>query len=179
MVNYSQSVIYKIQSVDNKINNIYVGSTTCFRKRKYCHKSRVKTNKTIKLYKFIRENGGWLNFNMIWLANASCNSKKQLNSIEGTYIRNTNASLNTYMAGRNCNEAYKLKYSADYRSKHKDKSKKYNKMYYAKNKAICNVKKSCEHCARLVYKRNLKSHYRSKRCTKIKLENEKKREIIQ
>ena len=41
MVNYANSVVYKIMSLDPEIDDIFVGSTTGFRKRKHDHKKIV------------------------------------------------------------------------------------------------------------------------------------------
>ena len=66
MVNYENSVIYKIVSRDSSIKNNYIGSTTDFRKIKINHKSNCN-NKNSKfyrryVYRFIRKNGGWRNW---------------------------------------------------------------------------------------------------------------------
>ena len=73
MVNYTKASIYKICCNDLQIKEIYIGSTCNFTQRKYSHK-RVCNNELLKtpcvnskLYKFIRENGGWDNWDMIEL----------------------------------------------------------------------------------------------------------------
>ena len=69
MVNYANSVVYKIMSLDPEIDDIYVGSTTAFRKRKHDHKKNC-CNESSKeynryVYQFIRNNGGWDNWAMV------------------------------------------------------------------------------------------------------------------
>ena len=64
-IKYINSQIYQIYSVDPKITDCYIGHTTSIVKRRAHHKK--ETNKGIKqdvLYRFIRENGGWGNFQM-------------------------------------------------------------------------------------------------------------------
>jgi GIY-YIG catalytic domain len=57
MVDYSKSCVYRIAWKDI---TYYVGSTTNFANRKCQHKSAAKDVKNeFKLYKFIRNNGGW------------------------------------------------------------------------------------------------------------------------
>ena len=50
-VNYKNTVIYKIVHYDEEqCNEVYVGSTTDFYKRKYQHKSKCNTGNEIKIY---------------------------------------------------------------------------------------------------------------------------------
>lgn len=66
-INYSKTLIYKIECNDTDKNIIYVGSTTNFKKRKYQHKTNCETkNKSYNffIYQQIRDNGGWNNFTM-------------------------------------------------------------------------------------------------------------------
>lgn len=64
---YSKCVIYKIQHVDDD-SLLYVGNTTRFDKRKSHHKCTCNDPKykghNQKLYKMIRDNGGWDCFEM-------------------------------------------------------------------------------------------------------------------
>ena len=69
VVNYSKTVIYKIICNDNYIKDVYVGHTVDLTRRRYEHKCSCINEKrksyNYKLYKFIRENGGWNNWTMI------------------------------------------------------------------------------------------------------------------
>ena len=56
--------IYKIQCKDETVENMYIGHTTNFEKRKMCHMIETETSIT-KVYKFIRSHGGWDNWSMI------------------------------------------------------------------------------------------------------------------
>jgi hypothetical protein len=63
--NYSNTVIYKIYCKDKNINDIYVGNTTNFQARKYHHKLAYENCEgCLKIYKTIRENGGWDNWDI-------------------------------------------------------------------------------------------------------------------
>ena len=62
VIDYSNTIIYKIVCNDPNITDCYVGSTTNIVKRRQSHKS-VCNNENSKLfnfyvYQFIRENGG-------------------------------------------------------------------------------------------------------------------------
>ena len=77
---YSKGLIYKLCSNDTDIKDIYVGSTTKFNYRKYNHKSCCHNEKNksynYNLYKFIRENGGWEEWNMILIEYYQHNKEK-------------------------------------------------------------------------------------------------------
>ena len=67
-IDYSKSVIYKIEHLD-KPELVYVGSTTDFIRRKSEHKctcinENSKQYKS-KLYQLIRDNGNWESFKMM------------------------------------------------------------------------------------------------------------------
>ena len=68
-INYSNTVIYKILCKETIINDLYVGHTTNFSQRKSYHKSACENPNSstynTKLYKTIRENGGWYNWEMV------------------------------------------------------------------------------------------------------------------
>ena len=72
IIDYSNTIIYKIYCSDDKVNDIYVGHTTNFVKRKYQHKILCNSGKKLKLYDTIRNNGGWNNWIMIELAKYNC-----------------------------------------------------------------------------------------------------------
>ena len=61
-IDYSKCSIYKIEHVYND-KLIYIGSTTNFKQRKSAHKTCCNNEKgrkyNLKLYRMIRENGGF------------------------------------------------------------------------------------------------------------------------
>lgn len=74
VLNFKYIVIYKITCKDSQITNGYIGSTTDLQNRMRTHKSActVGTKTNQKLYKFIREHGGWSNFDMIEIDKVRC-----------------------------------------------------------------------------------------------------------
>jgi hypothetical protein len=98
-VDYNKIVIYKIFSEDDNITDIYVGSTTDFTRRKCNHKSACnnENNKIYnrKLYKMIRDNGGWENWRMIEVEKYPCNDKREAEHREEYWRKNLKAELNT------------------------------------------------------------------------------------
>jgi hypothetical protein len=128
-INYTASVFYKIVCRDITIIELYVGHTTNFRLRKSQHKSACNKEQSIKhnlrVYKFIRDNGGWENWDMIVIAKQSCVDELEARAIERNHIETLCATLNSNIPGRTISE---------YRELHKDKTFEANKKYYAENK---------------------------------------------
>ena len=74
---------YKIVCKDTTVQDTYVGHTTNFTKRRYKHKDYCinpkHRNYNIYLYQFIRDNGGWDNFDLILIntENARTHQKQE------------------------------------------------------------------------------------------------------
>ena len=77
-IDYMRTQIYKIVSNDLKLNELYIGSTTDFRKRKKQHKQSCNNanikHHNCKIYQIIRLNGGWENWSMILIESYPCNN---------------------------------------------------------------------------------------------------------
>ena len=95
-------IIYKIKSLDPKIDYCYIGSTQNFTKRKCKHKSMCNTINSItdtKLYNTMRENGGWDNFQMTPIEEYKCDTPQQARMREQFWINNIEEKkLNSYDA---------------------------------------------------------------------------------
>jgi hypothetical protein len=96
-INYSNTIIYKIQHND-KDELIYVGHTTDFTKRKSSHKLITRSEKdkayNRQLYKMIRDNGGWESFKMIEIKTFSCTNKREAEAEEDKVMRELKATMN-------------------------------------------------------------------------------------
>ena len=133
-IDYSKSVIYKIQSIHDD-NLLYIGSTTDFTRRKSEHKKLCETNKS-KVYEMIRENGGWDCFNMIVIKEFPCENKKELLIEEDCVMRELKSTLNNiraYLSDEERPES-KRQYTKKYRATHKEQIFKSKKEYRAKHK---------------------------------------------
>jgi hypothetical protein len=111
MTFYDKSIIYKIKhNEDYDDTNIYVGSTSNFKNRKYYHKSRCNNEKDTSynflVYQYIRNNGGWNNFVMIPIEQYSCNDKKELVIRERHHIDLLRPTLNKQIPTRTKKEYY-------------------------------------------------------------------------
>ena len=174
-VDYSKSMIYKLCCKDPNITDIYIGSTTNFKNRKYKHKNSCNNENTKDYnsykYQFIRDNGNFENWTMILIENVSCNSKRELEKIERKYIDELKPSLNSIRSYRSEDEKkeYKKEYNKEYREANKGKIK--DKEYYEKNKTkiLEKLKESvkCEFCNCSIRKYHLKKHQQSIKCMKF------------
>jgi len=131
-MDYSKCVIYKIQHKDNN-DLLYVGHTTNFIKRKNQHKSGVNNEKgnayNHKVYQMIRENGGWLDFNMVVVKVFPCENNHQAEAEEDRIMREMKATMNTNRASHSIKER-----GHQYYEKNKEQIKEYIREYREKNK---------------------------------------------
>ena len=158
-VDYSKGLIYKLCCKDPNITGIYIGSTTNMRNRKNQHKNGCNNsnnnNFNLKVYKTIREFGGWDNWDMILVEYVNCNSKIELEKEERIVIELLKPTLNMKIPTRTDKEYYEenkekileyhkiyseenkekiLEYQKKYRKNNKEKSKETFKNYYIDNK---------------------------------------------
>ena len=124
-IDYSKTVMYKIVCNNLNIKQTYVGHTTNFTSRKYHHKTHcVNTNDenhNLKVYQFIRENGGWNNWSMLQIEEFSCNNFHEATLRERYWYENLNSELNSNYPTRT-----KEEWREDYKEELKEKQKRYN-----------------------------------------------------
>ena len=115
---YSKTVIYKIVCNDLDVKDHYVGSTTDFIKRKSRHKTNCnnENNKyyNLKVYKTIREHGGWSNWSMVVIEKFPCEDGNEARTRERFWFEVLDAKLNVRFPKRSDKE-----YSVKYRTEHK------------------------------------------------------------
>ena len=133
MADYSKSVIYCISCRDKTITECYVGSSANFEKRKLRHKDRCNNlnqhGHNYKVYQFIRENGGWDNFEINEIENYPCQNEIELNIRENYWMDILQSSLNCRKAPvfknikewREANIEHIKQYSEDNREKRKER----------------------------------------------------------
>ena len=143
MIQYNKSTIYKLCCKDANITEIYIGSTTNFRLRKSQHKVNCHNEKhkayNFEVYKIIRENGGFENWDMIEIEKVNATDKKDLEKNERRVIDQLKPILNCRIPGRTVKEYYvdnydKIKeYNVKYNAENADKIKERQKKYEADN----------------------------------------------
>ena len=134
MVNFENSVIYKLCCKDPTIKEVYVGSTTNFRKRKNQHKeccTNVNSKKhAYPVYNYIRENGGWENWDMVQVAEVNPKDKRELHATERQYVERLGATLNRQVPTKT-----RKQYYDDHKSEIIDRVKKYYQDHKAERRA--------------------------------------------
>lgn len=162
-MSYQNNVIYKIVCKDDNIKDIYIGSTTNIGNRRREHKSRCQKGYEFKLYEFIRNNGGWDNWELIELEKFPCETKTEAFARENELYTQYNATLNfkkpqptheQKLEGfKKHNERTKSKgWLKEYRQT--DKYKEYVKEY-KKRKFICSCGKELSNSSRTKHLRNI------------------------
>ena len=166
-INYDYTHFYKIVCKDLDITNMYIGHTTDFASRKSKHKqsclndtNKVKHNYLV--YRFIRENGGWDNWDMILIETRRCENKLDALRTERDFIERLGSTLNRSIPTRLAHERNKayyeqnrnkiLDYCKAYREEHKDKQNEYDRRYRLNNKDIVyeKLKRRCV-CVCVIY----------------------------
>ena len=175
-INYSKTIIYRIVCKDPTIKECYVGSTTDFKNRKRHHKSTCNTKKyrqyNINVYQFIRNNGGWQNWDMIEVEKYNATDKLSQYKRERYWLEYYNATLNSQIPSRTGTE-YGKKYREEnrehiqkYREENREDQKEYFKERYIQNKDKLKETRSekitCE-CGAISSKCNLTRHKKSKK----------------
>ena len=103
VVDYSNTIIYKIYCKNEMVTDIYVGHTTNFTKRKYQHKIACNNSKdTSKICKIINDNGGWDNWNMVEIEKCNCKNSTEAKIKEQYHYEELKASSNSCNLYVNC-----------------------------------------------------------------------------
>lgn len=141
-IDYQKSLIYKIQHIE-KLELLYIGSTTNFIKRKAQHKENCMHSNYKKynypIYKMIRDNEGWDYFKMTIIKEFPCNSKTELLIEEDKLMLELKSNMNKLKAYLSEDEKkeYFRKYSENYRNNNKEIVKE-------KKKERSKIKFNCE-----------------------------------
>ena len=147
-INYSNSSIYKIVCKDIDIKDCYVGSTTNLIKRKHQHKNNCNNvngkGYNYYVYRFIRDHGGFDNWDIILIEKFDCKTKEELHRKERFYLETLGATLNKFIPTRTQKEYYE---------KNKDEINEKKKIYYQNNKDEIREKQK-------IYKQNNKDKIR-------------------
>jgi len=183
--------IYKLCCNDPTITDCYVGSTKNEKVRKNGHKTSCNSssnkNYNLNVYQFIRDNGGWANWNMIRCEEYKFDERAELNARERYWLETLGTTLNKQMPTRTLREYYidnreellekhneyrknnrKIlnQKQKEYAEKNKEKLAKYKKEYTQKNKEKIaekgKIKTTCE-CGSTFIKNMKARHLKTKK----------------
>ena len=161
-VDYSKTCIYKLVHFDDlNDENIYIGHTINMVQRKHDHKCNCnnpnRKEHNYKKYQFIRENGGWDNWQMILVEKYPCNDVHEAKARERYWITELKANLNVDMPTRTAKE---------YREDNKEYIKEWFKNYdqnperKQKRKEKDCQKITCD-CGKIISRHSLHRHRKS------------------
>ena len=115
---------------------VYVGSTKAFANRKWSHKGSCNNENNrsynLKVYKTIRDNGGWDNWRMVCIAEEECETKRQAEMVEERYRQELNANMN----GKRCytSQEQRKEDNKEYNKEHKDEINEKRRVNYKEHK---------------------------------------------
>lgn len=168
-IDYSKTIIYRIVCKDPTIKECYVGSTTDFTRRKSNHKTFYNNpnfkDYNMNVYQFIRNNGGWDNFDMIEVEKYNAVDKLSQSKRERYWLEFYKATLNTYIPSRTEFERNtdNTEYLIEYRKKYYEENKQRYNNSRSKNK---NIKREYD----IIYRENNKDKLKETRYKKITCE---------
>lgn len=172
IIDYSKCQMYKLRHRDDLLDeNIYVGHTINWndRERKHkedCNNSNSKSYNQ-KKYKYIRENGGWDEWEMLWIEDYPCANKKEATIKEQELMIANDAKLNTYKAFST--EEEKVEYLKKYRDTHREEMN-------MKQKIRDDIRENTEE--RKQYKQNYRDTHKEANSEYQKNYNEKNKEKV-
>ena len=166
--------IYEIKSTDTSIPEIYIGSTWDIRQRYWSHNSNCYNENSKEhnnpVYIYIRERGGWDNFEMNVIDNDEFENKLQRLVLEQLYIDkygldNLLNQCNAYTS-EEVERERAMKYAKKYREEHRQRLNDNAKQFREKNKDKISLdrkeKMLCE-CGLIISKVDKAKHYRTQR----------------
>lgn len=177
-IDYQNTFIYKLvhkDDLDDK--NIYIGHSTNFKQRKKDHR-RCCNNVNhrlynIKVYQFIRENGGWNCWDMLKVEDYPCKDVYEARNRERYWFSQLKPSLNMIYPIRSVEEYYEdNKESIALRKKNHrlENIDKYKEVEKA-NDQVKKQKIKCDVCGCELTIGTLKRHQRTLKCLNAKKNN--------
>jgi alpha-galactosidase/6-phospho-beta-glucosidase family protein len=141
-------------------------------KRKWAHKSACNNEKSkshnLKIYKIIRENGGWDNWSMLLVEKFPCKDNYEACKREREVYEELEAKMNMVRPYTTQEETkadlkqYQKQYYQEHKAEYKEYHKQYHEQYREEHKAEIAEKKKekieCEFCSKLLSKHYMSYH---------------------
>ena len=126
-IDYSKTIIYKIVCNDLNIKDVYIGHTTDFIRRKQTHRKNCSQESSYKyntkLYSFIRDNGGFNNFQMLMIETFECKNGNEARTRERYWYEELKPNLNSRLPF-----ITKQEYLENHRKQKREYDKKYREI---------------------------------------------------
>ena len=159
--------IYKFVCRDKSVTEFYIGSTKNLQNRIKCHKCRCnsinsKPHHNLKVYQFIRENGGWENWEIVVIKKLPNTNKEARCYIEQFYKNLYKPTLNNYNAVGLDIERKKERKKNKVKCPICDKDITIDNLNQHINNIHNKIKSKCPICDLEMYKNNIKPHIKRK-----------------
>jgi len=130
---------------NNFKKNFYIGSTKDYKQRMRDHKSSCCNpngrDHNVKVYKYIRENGGWSVWSKMIIATVDVKDKLEQKQYEQFYIDHLEPGLNCCRSYQSHEQL--IEYKKEWYNKNKEYLTEKHKEWYNKNKELQNQKINC------------------------------------
>ena len=139
VVDYSKTIIYKLYCNNPDVKEFYIGHTSNLYERKRRHKTCCNSNTekntayNRKVYRIIRENGGFDNWKFEILETANLKNKDEAETLERDYVERLKPLCNFELPGQFIDNNIQ-KYKHENYEKNKEKVLERAKTYYEENK---------------------------------------------
>jgi len=140
-INYQNTIIYQLKCKDTNVSGCYVGHTTDFKIRKNQHKTACncesKKAYNYKVYKTMRDNGGFENYDMLEIEKYPCNNENEAKLRERHFYDVLDSQLNSIkpiLTEIESSVDYQQRYNREYHAKNMEKIKEQVKAYAFSNK---------------------------------------------
>ena len=150
MSKYEKTIIYKLCCNDTSITDIYIASSINFDSMKFQHKQNCMDSNSSKhhfrFYQFIRDNGGWENWEMIQIELFKGEDKRDVNSRVRYWVDKLKPTLNRKIPNRTQKEYYVdnketiIIHNRKYKKDNEEKITNQQKEYYNNNKETILIK---------------------------------------
>jgi hypothetical protein len=155
--------IYKLAIKDGSIDDCYVGSTSCIKQRKRQHKCSCNSEKDSKhyhlfVYKTIRENGGFENWDLYPLEKVQYDDKIEIQRRERHWVETLKPKLNKQIPTRDQKE-----WMNDNNEVIKTKKKQYCLDNLDKIKTYRKQSQSCDSCGVSIRKHHMDRHLKTRK----------------
>lgn len=172
---YDNGVIYKLCCNDPTITDFYIGSTTNFRQRKHVHRrnSTAQNKSHLKIYIYIKANGGFSNWNMVEIEKYKAFDRRDLLRRERYWMDELKPTLNGNVPFSSPEQKKLARERYNKSDKKKEQSKRYKDSDAYKQKIENEkIKVTCE-CGEIISKRCLSRHLK-REVHRINMSNLKK-----
>jgi len=109
-------------------NNSYIGSTKDFKERKKSHYKKSHYTQDRKLYNFLRDNGGWDNFDMVEICKCENDKLREMEQYHMDFIKPSLNEINAFHTDETRREK-KSESDKLYYENNKDRLNKINREY--------------------------------------------------